>query len=93
MREAIGDAMGALAGAAAAAAPCLAAGDPAVNPLLRVAVEALADQKREVQAAAAHAFAQARALHSRAGAGGAGAVPRPVFPGTCSGVPRAATPP
>jgi len=60
VREAIGDAMGVLAGAAAAAAPCLAAGDPAVNPLLRVAVEALADQKREVQAAAAHAFTQAR---------------------------------
>jgi len=89
VREAIGDAMGVLAGAAAAAAPCLAAGDPDVNPLLRVAVEALADQKREVQAAAAHAFAQARRPRARAGAGGA----TPSVACDMLGCSRAATPP
>jgi len=60
VREAVGRAMGVLASALAAAAPDLAGGDAATNPLLRVAVDALADQKHEVQAAAAHAFAQAR---------------------------------
>ena len=60
VREAVGRAMGVLASALAAAAPDLAGGDAATNPLLRVAVDALADQKHEVQSAAAHAFAQAR---------------------------------
>ena len=63
MREAVGDAMGVLACAAAAAAPNLAGGEAATNPLLRATLDALADQKREVQAAAAHAFAQARLTH------------------------------
>ena len=60
VREAVGRAMGVLARALEAAAPDLAGGDAAANPLLRVAVDALADQKAEVQSAAAHAFAQAR---------------------------------
>lgn len=62
MREAVGDAMGVLACAAATAAPSLAGGEAATNPLLRAALDALGDQKREVQAAAAHAFAQARPM-------------------------------
>ena len=62
MREAVGDAMGVLACAAATAAPNLAGGEAATNPLLRAALDALGDQKQEVQAAAAHAFAQARLM-------------------------------
>lgn len=60
MREASGDALGQIAEGLYLQHSPVATGDPSSNPVLRAAVETVAEQKKEAQQAGAYALLQAR---------------------------------
>ena len=59
VREAAGDALGQISEGLYLHHSPVATGDPSINPVLRAAIETIAEQKKEAQQAGAYALLQA----------------------------------